>query len=104
MAIDQSQTTRDLPPIDDPIELLSLLRAGDRLHHCHGLGWRLVRGDVAVTEAAIQVLRNPFWLVGPNNEPFDFGGGRLAPMGDGLFPARWSQTWTWAEGKSNARH
>lgn len=98
----------ELPPIDDPIELLALLRAGDRVHHCIGSGWRLLRSNVPVSELAVRVLRGSgIWLIKENgNEPFDFGGGCLVPMGDGLpLPGlNMAQTYGWAEGRSNMKH
>jgi hypothetical protein len=92
----------ELATIEDPIEVLVLLRTGDRLAHCHGLGWRLVRADIAVSELAVGVLkRGGVWFVVMDgvNVPYDFGGGRLAPLGDALI-GQDAQTWAWAEGAS----
>ena len=90
-------------PLDDPIEVLGLLRAGDRLMHTKPDQWRLLRADIEVTAGAAAVLkRGSIWLT-TANEPHDFAGGRLVPTGDSLFG--WtSQTWIWVEKVSQARH
>lgn len=90
-----SETT-DLPPLTDPVEILRLLHAGDRLAHCHPIGWRLLSGDVAVSETAVNALKRGVTRIAGNGCP-DSGGGRLVPLDDGLFGG-FSQTWMWAEG------
>lgn len=76
-----------------PLELVALLRAGDRLAYCQGSGWRLVGGAAAVDARGGHV---PL--------PEVLRGGRLAPLGDALLPGHPAQTWAWAEGRSHARH
>lgn len=92
----------ELPPITDPKEALSLLRAGDSLARCWPCGWRLVRSNVQVDDGAVSILRSGGYFL----DPF---GGRLVPLGDQLplgdtTNAYLSQTWIWAEDRSNARH
>ena len=87
-----SETT--LAPLSDPIEILRLLHAGDRLAQCHPTGWRLLGGDVAVSETAVNALKRGVPRVAGC---CDSGGGRLVPLHDGLFGG-FSQTWMWAEG------
>lgn len=94
-----------------PLELVGLLRAGDRLAYCQGEGWRLVRAGTAVEDQAAQLLRSGGLGyavadgVGGHVPLRDLlRGGRLAPMGDALLPGFPAQTWAWAEGRSNARH
>ena len=94
----QHKTTVELPPLDDPAEVLSFLRAGDTVAHCHVTGWRLVKANVRVSSDAIGVLKGGGYML----EPF---GGILAPLGDGLLPSPlMSQTWAWAEARSHGRH
>ncbi len=92
-----SETT-DLAPLSDPLEIVRLLRAGDRLAHCYQTGWRLVGGDVAVAENAVNALKRGTPRM-TSDDAQDFGGGRLAPLDDGLFGG-FSQTWMWAEGRT----
>ena len=88
--------TTSLSTLCDPIQVIRLLRAGDRLAHCHPTGWRLVGGDVAVSENAVDALkRGTSRKHGGDSQ--ECSGGRLAPLGDGLFGG-FSQTWMWAEG------
>lgn len=87
-------------PIDDPLELLRHLRQGDRLHHCLGLGWRLLRAGRAVCPSAVQVLQTGGpWI--EDGALYDFGG-LLAPLADGLPTIGQAQTWAWAERQSHA--
>ena len=76
--------TTSLSTLCDPIQVIRLLRAGDRLAHCHPTGWRLVGGDVAVSENAVDALkRGTSRKHGGDSQ--ECAGGRLAPLGDGLF-------------------
>jgi hypothetical protein len=101
---DAQKTTRpELAPLDDPAEVVAFLRAGDLLAMTLPGCWRLVRANVAVSPEVVPVLRGGGYLCGPRF------GGRLAPMRDGL-PGiiaganPLSQTYGWAEDRSNARH
>ena len=84
--------------LTDPREVLSLLRAGDKLTRYGPEAWVLAQAGVEVSHEAACILRGGGYML-------DRFGGRLAPLGDGLLPgSNMSQTFVWAEDRSDAKH
>lgn len=78
----------ELAPAQRPLtsygEVAHLLRAGDCITLCHGVGWRLVAADAPVGTALAELMLRQ---------------GRLAPLGDslpGILPVP-AQSYRWVE-------